>query len=131
MVIYYITLNTAEEARQISRSLFEQKLAVCTNWFPITCAYVWEGKVTEEPEVVLIVKTQAGYRSAIEAVIQQQISYPNCIAEIVPESVNDRFCQWLNTEIPPISSCNLPGRSRGRIGMNSGGQDDRATDGLA
>jgi len=39
MRFYYITLNTADEARQISRAQMEQKLAVCTNWFPITCAY--------------------------------------------------------------------------------------------
>ena len=42
MRIYYITLNTPEEASRISRALLEQRLAVCTNWFPITCAYRWE-----------------------------------------------------------------------------------------
>lgn len=104
MVIYYITLNTAEEASQISRSLFDRQLAVCANWFPITCAYVWESKVIEEPEVVLIVKTQAGYRSAIEAVIQQHISYTNCIAEIAPEAVNEQFRQWLDAVVPPLNS---------------------------
>jgi uncharacterized protein involved in tolerance to divalent cations len=71
MRIYYITLNTADEARQISRALLEQQLAVCTNWFPITCAYRWEGKIVEEPETVLLVKTQAGYRIAVEQVIHQ------------------------------------------------------------
>jgi len=78
MRIYYITLNTVDEARQISRALLEQQLAVCTNWFPITCAYRWEGKIVEEPETVLLVKTQAGYRTAVEQVIRQHISYTNC-----------------------------------------------------
>ncbi|MCP6757998.1 MAG: divalent-cation tolerance protein CutA [Fischerella sp. CENA71] len=61
MKLYYITLNNTDEARQIDRALLEHKLAVCVNWFPITCAYIWQGKITEEPEVALIVKTQAGY----------------------------------------------------------------------
>jgi periplasmic divalent cation tolerance protein len=99
MRIYYITLNTVDEARQISRALLEQQLAVCTNWFPITCAYRWEGKIVAEPETVLLVKTQAGYRTAVEQVIRQHISYTNLIAEIAPESVNESFLKWLNTEV--------------------------------
>jgi periplasmic divalent cation tolerance protein len=93
MRIFYITLNTADEARQISRALLEQQLAVCTNWFPITCAYRWEGKIVEEPETVLLVKTQAGYRIAVEQVIHQHINYTNLIAEIAPESVKRKLPQ--------------------------------------
>jgi periplasmic divalent cation tolerance protein len=61
MKLYYITLNTTEEARQIGRSLLEKQLAVCVNWFPITCAYRWQGEIQEDGEVVLIVKTREGY----------------------------------------------------------------------
>ena len=100
MRIYYVTLNTADEARQISRVLLEQQLAVCTNWFPITCAYRWEGKIVEEPETVLLVKTRSGYRSAVEQVIRQHINYTNLIAEIAPESTNESFLKWLNAEVP-------------------------------
>ena len=100
MRIYYITLNTDDEARRISRALLEQQLAVCTNWFPITCAYRWDGKIVEEPETVLLVKTQADYRAAIEKVVRQHISYTNLMAEIAPESVNDSFAKWLNAEVP-------------------------------
>ncbi len=99
MRIYYVTVNTADEARQISRALLEQQLAVCTNWFPITCAYRWEERIVEEAETVLIVKTQADYREAIEEVIRQHISYTNFIGEIAPESVNESFLKWLNTEV--------------------------------
>jgi periplasmic divalent cation tolerance protein len=107
MRIYYVTLNTPDEARQISRALLEQELAVCTNWFPITCAYLWEGKIVEEPETVLLVKTQSGYRNALEEVIRQHVSYTNLIAEIAPESVNLSFLKWLNAEVavtPPTAN---------------------------
>jgi len=102
--IYYITLNTSEEASQISRQLLEQNLAVCTNWFPITCAYKWQDKITEEPEIVLIVKTQLGYRQAIEQVISQNINYTNLIAELTPQSINNSFQQWLDSVVPPVSA---------------------------
>lgn len=100
MRIYYVTLNTSDEAQQISRALLEQQLAVCTNWFPITCAYRWERKIVEEPETVLLVKTKPGYRGAIEQVIREHINYTNLIAEIEPESVNESFLKWLDTEVP-------------------------------
>ncbi|MDJ0615978.1 MAG: divalent-cation tolerance protein CutA [Calothrix sp. MO_192.B10] len=103
MKIYYVTLNNSEEARQISRVLLEEKLAVCVNWFPITCAYSWEGEIKEEPELVLIIKTQPGYRQEIEKVIQQYITYTNFIAEISPTNVNQGFLNWLNAEVPPRS----------------------------
>lgn len=102
MRIYYVTLNTSDEAHQISHALLEQQLAVCTNWFPITCAYRWEGKIVEEPETVLLIKTQQGKRSAIERVIREHINYANLIAEIEPESVNESFLKWLNTEVPVV-----------------------------
>ncbi|MDZ8189287.1 MAG: divalent-cation tolerance protein CutA [Nostoc sp. ChiSLP02] len=100
MKLYYITLNNSDEARQIGRALLEKKLAVCVNWFPITCAYIWQGEITEEPEVVLIVKTQAGYGDEIEKLISQHINYTNFIAEISPTNINEKFSAWLNAEIP-------------------------------
>ena len=100
MKLYYVTLNTAEEAHQISQALLSQQLAVCTNWFPITCAYRWEGKVLAEPETALLIKTQANYRTEIEQVIRQHISYTNFMAELSPESVNTDFLNWLNIEVP-------------------------------
>src|ERR1700757_3759515 len=99
MRIYYVTLNTAEEASQISRALLDQRLTVCTNWFPITCAYREGEKIVEEAETVLLVKTHADYRSAVEQVIRQHISYTNFFAEIAPEYVNETWLQWLNNEV--------------------------------
>lgn len=100
MKIYYITLNTFDEAKKISYSLLTQQLAVCTNWFPIQCAYRWEGEVKEEAEVVLIVKTQNGKRDDIEKVIAQHITYNNFIGELDVHSTNKGFLEWLNKEVP-------------------------------
>lgn len=100
MRLYYVTLNNSEEAYQISQVLLEKQLAVCTNWFPITCTYRWEGKIVKEPEVVLIVKTQSGYQEVIEQTIRQHITYTNFIAEIAPIAVNQGFLNWLNAEVP-------------------------------
>jgi periplasmic divalent cation tolerance protein len=101
MRLYYITLNTTEEAERIGRALLERRLAVCVNWFPITCAYRWEGGIVQEPEVVLIVKTRSGFFEAIEEVLREHITYTNFVAELTPEQVNAPFLRWLHTEVPP------------------------------
>lgn len=98
MKIFYITLNNNEEAKLISRAILEKQLAVCTNMFPITCMYRWQGEIKEEAEVVLIIKTNEGMRAQIEQVIAQFINYTHFIAEINVESVNDKFLNWLNAE---------------------------------
>ena len=100
MKIYYVTLNTTDEAEQIGRALLEKQLAVCVNWFPITCAYRWQGEITQEPEVVLIIKTQSGLQTEIEKAIRDRLNYTNFIAEITPSHINDGFLQWLNQEVP-------------------------------
>ncbi len=99
MKIFYITLNSQEEAKAISHDLLKNGHAVCTNWFPIMCAYSWEGEVKEEAEVVLIVKTKKGKRNDIEKTISQHINYTNFIAELDVHSANQGFLQWLNKEV--------------------------------
>ena len=72
-------------------SCLSSALAVCCNWFPITCAYRWGDEIKEEPEIVLLVKTQAGRRAAVEQAVASVVSYVNCIAEIAPEFGQRRF----------------------------------------
>lgn len=104
MVILYITLNTDEEARRISRALLEKRLAVCTNWFPISCAYRWKGEIVEEPETVLIVKTLPELYDAVTEEVRQHISYTNFMAQIQVAKVNVQFAEWINEELcsPPL-----------------------------
>lgn len=100
MKMYYITLNTPEVAKTISDALLEKRLAVCTNWFPISSAYRWQGEIKHEQECILIVKTKGGLREEIEKVVSQHINYTNYIAEIDVASVNAEYLKYLDTEVP-------------------------------
>lgn len=96
MKMIYVTLNNRGEARMIGRKLLEEKLANCVNFFPITCMYNYENKITEEPEVVLIIKSKDGYYEKICKLIKSQISYDNFIGQIEVSKINDDFRKWLN-----------------------------------
>lgn len=94
--IIYVTLNNEDEARKIGNELLQLDLANCINFFPITCTYKYKGKITEEPEVVLIVKTKGTYYRKVEEVIKRYIDFENFIGQINVEEINDEFSNWLN-----------------------------------
>lgn len=97
MNILYATLNNEQEARKIGMKLLSQKLANCVNFFPITCIYNYENEITEEPEVVLIIKTKENKYEDIKAIIKEEIDYDNFIGEFKVNKINSDFEKWLNS----------------------------------
>ena len=94
MKIIYTTLNNTQEARTIGKKLLQNKLANCVNFFPITCIYNYEDQITEEPEIVLLIKTIEGKFKEIDALIKENISYNNFIGELNVDQVNSIFEGW-------------------------------------
>lgn len=95
MKIIYTTLGNIDEAKKIGNQLLNQNLANCVNFFPITCIYKYKGKVTEEPEIVLIIKTKEGYYDRVKQIIKENIDYDNFIGQFSVEKINDDFSSWL------------------------------------
>ena len=48
MVLVYVTLNNVDEGQRLARLLIERKLTNCVNFIPITCTYIWEGRINTE-----------------------------------------------------------------------------------
>lgn len=99
MKIIYVTLENEKEARKIGNEILELKLANCVNFFPITCIYNYKGKITEEPEVVLIIKTKDGYYQKVRDLIKKHVKYDNFVGQLGVEKINDDFSSWLNEEV--------------------------------
>lgn len=96
MKIIYVTLGNSDEARKIGHELLESKLANCVNFFPITCIYNYQEKITEEPEVVLIIKTKDGYYDRVKDIIKKHIDYDNFIGQFEVDKINEDFSNWIN-----------------------------------
>lgn len=78
MTLAYIfwTTSSEKEAKSISKELLEQKLIACANIIPkIQSLYIWEGKLQEESEVKVILKTNPDHFSKIEELILEKCSY--------------------------------------------------------
>ena len=72
---YRIVLCTAgseAQAAEIARALVERRLAACVNVVPTICStYRWQGKVVEEGESLLIIKTDAAHFEALRVAAHQ------------------------------------------------------------
>ncbi len=69
------TCGGKEEARKIARTLVEERLAACVQMFPITSCYEWEGKMNEDEEILLFIKTRTARYEDVEAAIRDHHSY--------------------------------------------------------
>ncbi|MBN1618905.1 divalent-cation tolerance protein CutA [Candidatus Dojkabacteria bacterium] len=95
MKLIYVTLNDNKEAEAIGQKLLKQKLANCVNFFPITCIYNYEDKITQEPEIVMLIKTVDDKYDEVKNLIQSELKYDNFIGQIKVEKVNENFEKWL------------------------------------
>jgi periplasmic divalent cation tolerance protein len=88
--------NSAD-ARALSRALLDARLAACVQMLPITSAYIWNGTVHDEDEVLLLIKGRTADFKAIEASILELHSYE--LPEIVQIPLIDgldRYLAWLD-----------------------------------
>lgn len=69
------TTATDEEAKMLARLLIEQQLAACVQRQPIHSTYRWEGSLCDEPETLLLIKTEYSQYAAVAAFIHAHHSY--------------------------------------------------------
>ena len=71
-VVIFVTAASRRECKKIARHLVETKLAACVNVSqPMEEIYRWEGKMAEEREFLLIIKSSGELFPEIEAEISK------------------------------------------------------------
>ena len=96
-IVIFCTAGSDENARLIAHTLIEEKLAACVNILPgVNSVYRWEGKVVEEGELLLIIKTRGELFGQVEKRIKELHTYdvPEVIALEIKEGSAD-YLDWL------------------------------------
>lgn len=99
-IVIYITTRSVNEAKKIGRALVEEKLAACSNIIsPIRSIYSWQGKICDDKEALMILKTKKTLFKQIVARVEQLHSYdvPEIIAMPIIEG-SGKYLSWLNKE---------------------------------
>ena len=97
-LLVLITSASQEEAEKIARQLVEERLAACVNIVPqVRSLFWWENKLSEEEEVLLIVKTRRSRFSALGLRVKALHSYrvPEIIALPILEG-SASYLQWID-----------------------------------
>jgi len=80
----------------LGRSMVEKRLAACVNITPIESIYEWEGKVVDDQEAVLLIKTSEPKVAALEELIEKNHSYATPLVGMVEvRRVNRRYKEWM------------------------------------
>jgi periplasmic divalent cation tolerance protein len=94
-IVVLVTFGSEEEALKIANTLVEEHLAACVNLVsPIRSIYRWEGKIWDEKEWLLIIKTQKQRFEELEKKVKSLHSY--AIPEIISFPITEASSTYLN-----------------------------------
>lgn len=96
-IIIFITAPGEDEAVRIARSLVDSRLAACVNIIKdIRSIYTWQGKVEDDSEVLMIVKTVQSLFTPLSAKVKEIHSYdvPEIIALPISDGSED-YLEWI------------------------------------
>ena len=96
-LVVFVTCGSEEEALKIAHALVEERMAACVNLMsPIRSIYRWEGKIWDEKEWLLIIKTQTGRFEDVEKKVKSLHSYslPEVIALPIIKG-SSSYLNWL------------------------------------
>jgi periplasmic divalent cation tolerance protein len=96
-IVVLITCGSEAEAAKIANSLVEERLAACVNIMsPVRSIYRWEGRICDEKEWMLIIKTQKRRFEDLEKKVKSLHSYsvPEIVALPIVEG-SGPYLKWL------------------------------------
>ncbi|XP_055704240.1 protein CutA homolog [Phlebotomus papatasi] len=100
--VAFVTTPNEALAKKLAHLLLNQKLAACINIVPqITSIYDWEGKINEDSEVLMMIKTRTNRVDEICKVIRDNHSYS--VAEVISlpiDNGNPPYMEWLSKSVP-------------------------------
>lgn len=97
------SVGTEQQAVEISEELIARRLATCVNIVPcLRSIYRWKGKICEDTEYLLLIKTPKRLFERVSAAIREFHSYelPEILAMPV-SAAEENFHQWILQMVEP------------------------------
>jgi len=104
-MVAFVTCGSQDEARKIAELLGTRRLAACVNLLPkMESCYRWKGKVSWDPEVLLVIKTTEASLGKVRDAVLKAHSYdlPEFIAFRIDEG-SPAYLEWITDSIGPLN----------------------------
>ena len=96
----FTTTDKNEDAKRIAKEVVEKRLIACAQIVgPISSTFWWDGKVDEEQEWLLIMKTRKALYDELERAIKNV--HPYDVPEIIAQDIingNRDYLDWIDKE---------------------------------
>ncbi|XP_046371397.1 protein CutA homolog [Haliotis cracherodii] len=93
----FVTVPDMDVAKKLAHGIVKQRLAACVNILPgITSVYEWEDKVNEDPELLLMIKTQTSKIDELSSYVRS--NHPYDCAEVISSKIdngNPPYLKWI------------------------------------
>jgi periplasmic divalent cation tolerance protein len=99
-IVVFTTVASDEEAVKFVRALLDRRLIACgTLYAGARSLYRWQGKVADEREVVVMLKTRSGRLDSLRTAFAELHPYkvPELLALPV-EAGSEKYLEWINGE---------------------------------
>lgn len=103
MTLVITSVGTEQQAVEISEELITRRLATCVNIVPcLRSIYRWKGKICEDTEYLLLIKTSKRLFEPVSHAIRELHSYelPEILAVKV-EQAERQFLDWILGMVQP------------------------------
>lgn len=101
-MVVFVTVPQ-DKATALAKVILKEKLVACVNIIKNVQSYFWwEGKIVEEKEAMLIIKTKKTLFKSLEKTIKEH--HPYTVPEIIGleiKKINKNYLDWLIQETPP------------------------------
>lgn len=99
-IVVLTTVSTEDEGVALVRGLLERKLIACGTLVPgARSIYRWEGRIADEREVVVFLKTRSAVVPALQAALPEL--HPYKVPEFLVLSVDSglaKYLDWISGE---------------------------------
>ena len=97
LIVVVTSVGTEEQALDVAHALVRARRAACVNIVPnIHSVYRWKGRVCDDGEMLLIIKTRASQFEGVRETIQRVNTYelPEILGYRV-DKASPGFAQWI------------------------------------
>ncbi len=99
MLEIHVTCKDENEVEKISKTLLNEKIVACANYFPVKSMFSWKGKIEKAKEFIIILKTNDRQKEKAVRRIKELSSYALPVITWNEANTTKDAKDWINNSV--------------------------------